>query len=105
MRFGVIGSGSWATALAKVLTDNRIAVNWWIRNESAIRHIQARHHNPLYLPSVYFDTNLLSLSQNVQDVVEGSDCLLIVVTSAYTAHSLEVLGKKTIQGNLVLSAI
>ena len=105
MRFGVIGSGSWATALAKVLTDNKHSVSWWIRNESTIRHIQARHHNPQYLPSVYFDTSLLFLSQNVQDVVEGSDCLVMAVPSAYTAASLAVLDKKALQGKLVLSAI
>ncbi len=105
MRFGVIGSGSWATALAKVLTDNRQSVNWWIRNESAIQHMQSRHHNPQYLPSVYFDTNLLSLSPDVQKVVEGSDCLVMAVPSAYTAATLEVLDRKALEGKLVLSAI
>ena len=105
MRFGVIGSGSWATALAKVLTDNKNSVSWWIRNESAIKHLQARHHNPQYLPSVYFDTALLALSPNVRDVVEASDCLVMAVPSAYAAASLEVLDKTALQGKLVLSAI
>ena len=105
MRFGVIGSGSWATALAKILTDNRNPVNWWIRNEASIRHIQTRHHNPQYLPSVYFDTSLLSLSQQVQDVVAASDCLVMAVPSAYTASTLEGLDRKALQGKKILSAI
>ena len=105
MRFGVIGSGSWATALTKVLTDNKHAVNWWIRNESAIRHMQARHHNPQYLPSVYFDTSLLSLSPHVQEVTAASDCLVMAVPSAYTAATLESLDRKALEGKLVLSAI
>ncbi|HWB90366.1 MAG TPA: hypothetical protein VG605_00880, partial [Puia sp.] len=62
MRFGVMGSGSWATALAKILTDNGHAINWWIRNQTSIAHLRARHHNPQYLPSVYFNTSQLSLS-------------------------------------------
>ncbi|HEY4290024.1 MAG TPA: NAD(P)-binding domain-containing protein, partial [Puia sp.] len=105
MRFGVIGSGSWATALAKVLTDNKNSVSWWIRNELAIKHMQARHHNPQYLPSVYFDTNLLSLSPDVRDVVEASDCLVMAVPSAYAAATLEVLDRTALEGKLVLSAI
>jgi glycerol-3-phosphate dehydrogenase (NAD(P)+) len=105
MRFGVIGSGSWATALVKVLTDNKHSVSWWMRNESAIRHMQARHHNAQYLPSVYFDTSLLFLSQNVQDVVEGSDCLVMAVPSAYMAAVLQVLDRNALAGKLVLSAI
>ncbi|HEV3325739.1 MAG TPA: NAD(P)H-dependent glycerol-3-phosphate dehydrogenase [Puia sp.] len=105
MRFGVIGSGSWATALAKILTDNRNPVNWWIRNEAIIRHIKARHHNPQYLSSVYFDTSLLSLSGSVSDVIAASDCLVMAVPSAYTASTLEGLDKNAFRGKKVLSAI
>jgi len=105
MRFGVIGSGSWATALAKVLTDNGNSIGWWIRTESAIKHMQVRHHNPQYLPSVYFDTNLLSLSVDVREVVEASDCLVMAIPSAYATATLEVLDKTALEGKLVLSAI
>jgi glycerol-3-phosphate dehydrogenase (NAD(P)+) len=105
MRFGVIGSGSWATALAKILTDNGQAINWWIRNESAIAHIRARHHNPQYLPSVYFPTELLSLSNSVRDVVAASDCLVMAVPSAYISATLEELDEDAIAGKKVVSAI
>src|SRR6516225_3121922 len=105
MRFGVIDSGSWATALAKVLTDNKHKVNWWVRNEAVIRHIKARHHNPQYLPSVYFDTDLLFLSDSVAEIVAASDCLVVAVPSAYTASTLEALDRKALDGKLVLSAI
>ena len=105
MRFGVIGSGSWATALAKILTDNRNPIQWWIRNEAIIRHLKTRHHNPQYLPSVYFDTGLLSLSSSVSDVVAASDCLVMAVPSAYMAATLEGVDRKAFQGRKILSAI
>ncbi len=105
MRFGVIGSGSWATALAKILTDNGHAISWWIRNASTIQHLRARHHNPGYLPSVYFDTTLLSLSDNAGEVAAAADCLVMAVPSAYTAATLETLDRKALQGKKVLSAI
>src|SRR5215469_9609787 len=105
MRFGVIGSGSWATALAKILTDNRQAVGWWVRNEASIRHIRARHHNPQYLPSVHFDTSLLTLSDNAAEIVAGADCVVMAVPSAYTPAVLEGLDRGSLRGRRVLSAI
>jgi glycerol-3-phosphate dehydrogenase (NAD(P)+) len=105
MGFGVIGSGSWATALVKILTDNQHPVNWWIRNEAIIRHLKARHHNPQYLSSVYFDTGLLSLSGDVSAVVAASDCVVMAVPSAYIAESLAGLDKNALQGKKILSAI
>ena len=105
MRFGVIGSGSWATALTKVLTDNKHSINWWVRTEPAIRHIQTRHHNPQYLQSVRFDTSLLSMSPDVRETVAASDCLVMAVPSAYTVDTLAVLDKGALKGKLVLSAI
>jgi len=105
MRFGVIGSGSWATALAKILTDNRTPINWWIRHPSIIRHIQSRHHNPQYLPSVQFDTGLLTMSDNVQEVIAASDTLVIAVPSAYVAGTLQELDKGIFRGKKVISAV
>lgn len=105
MRFGVIGSGSWATALAKILTDNRTPINWWIRHPSIIRHIQSRHHNPQYLPSVRFDTGLLTMSDQVQEVIAASDTLVIAVPSAYVAGTLQGLDKGIFRGKKVVSAV
>ena len=105
MRFGVIGSGSWATALAKILTDNRTPINWWIRHPSIIRHIQSRHHNPQYLPSVQFDTGLLTMSDNVQEVIAASDTLVIAVPSAYVVGTLQGLDRGIFRGKKIISAV
>jgi glycerol-3-phosphate dehydrogenase (NAD(P)+) len=105
MRFGIIGSGSWATALAKILTDNKIHVNWWARSEAISRHLQSRHHNPNYISSVYFDVSLLSLSNDVSTVIAGSDCLVIAVPSAYIMDTLKGLPKNAWVGKKVISAV
>jgi len=105
MRLGVIGSGSWATALAKILTDNRLPINWWVRNESTIRHLQTRHHNPHYLPSVYFDTSLLTLNNKVDEVIANSDCLIIAVPSAYLTETLAGLDRNAFSGKKLVSAV
>jgi glycerol-3-phosphate dehydrogenase (NAD(P)+) len=105
MRFGVIGSGSWATALVKILTDNGTPVNWWVRHEEIIRHLQSRHHNPHYLPSVHFDTSLLSLSVRVEEVIAASDCLIVAVPSAYITGTLRDLDSNIFKGKKVISAV
>jgi len=104
-KVGIIGSGSWATALAKILTDNGRQVNWWIRNEDTIRHMQQRHHNKHYLTSVYFDTHLLQLSSNVQQVAADSDILILAVPSAFLEDVLQVLPEDALGQKSVISAI
>ena len=89
MRFGIIGSGSWATAIAKILTDNQQTINWWIRNENLIRHLESQGHNPQYLRPVHFDTSKLKPSSNLQQVIRDSGCLIIAVPSAYIEKSLK----------------
>lgn len=105
LQFGVIGSGSWATALVKILTDNKHVVNWWIRNTESLEYIKERKHNPHYLTSVYFDTNYLVLENDIKKVVYSSDVVLMGVPSAYIADVLSVFGKNDFEEKKILSAI
>jgi len=103
--FGIIGSGSWATALTKILTDNKHSINWWIRNPRSIEHIRQKHNNPDYLSLVNFDISLLSMYDDVVEVIRRSDILVIAVPSAYAKQSLESSTAKDWQGKKVVSAI
>jgi glycerol-3-phosphate dehydrogenase (NAD(P)+) len=105
MKFGLIGGGSWATALAKMLADNEHSFNWWIRHNKVIEHIRRRKHNPHYLSSVYFDTGLLSLDSNIENVISKSDVVLICIPSAYLLAQLESLPKDCFKGKKVISAV
>ena len=105
LNFGIIGSGSWATALAKILTDKNHSISWWIRNENTIRHIQQRRHNSHYLSSVYFDTSLLSMSSDVKKIIDHSDILIIAVPSAFIEESIEHLKPEAWKNKKVVSAI
>lgn len=101
----IVGSGSWATALAKILTDNGQPVYWWIRSEEVIRHMQTRHHNKHYLTSVYFNTALLQLSDNLQTVVAACDTVILAVPSAFLTSVLEALPEDALHNKKVISAI
>ncbi|HVM88681.1 MAG TPA: NAD(P)H-dependent glycerol-3-phosphate dehydrogenase [Puia sp.] len=105
MQFGIIGSGSWATALAKILTDNKVQINWWIRNEATIEYLQKRHHNPNYISSVNFDSSLLSLYHDVKKVISGSDCNIVAVPSAYIVDTFKDLDADIFYGKKIVSAV
>ena len=105
MKFGIIGSGSWGTALAKILNDNNNSIAWWIRSGNTIGHFKNRRHNPHYLNSAYFDTSLLHLTTNVEEVIKNADCLIIVVPSAYAVEVLGKLPKGIFKDKKIVSAI
>jgi len=102
---GIIGSGSWATALTKILTDRNQHINWWIRNRETISQIQKRKHNPHYLSSVYFNTSLLSLENDLEKVVANSDVVLIAVPSAFIEETFSGLKTNCFENKKIISAI
>lgn len=105
MTFGILGSGSWGTALAKILTDNGHCIYWWNRSEEAIKQFKARAHNPQYLTSARFDINKLKLTSNASEVIENADCIVIAIPSAYTLDVLSGLEPTIFNGKKIVSAI
>ena len=105
LTFGILGSGSWGTALAKVLTDNGHSIYWWNRNEPAIKHLMERRHNPNYLSSAFFNTAKLNLTTDACEVIRRSDCIIMAVPSAYIESVLQELDKKIFEGKKIINAI
>lgn len=103
--FGVIGSGSWATALVKIIVDNGNEVNWWVRNTETIHYIKNRRHNPQYLSSAYFDVTKLHISDDVNEVITKSDVVVLAVPSAYIADVLSKVDKSNLSQKKIVSAI
>lgn len=105
MVFGIIGSGSWATALAKILTDKGHSISWWIRNEETVRYIGQRHHNPHFLSSVNFNVSLLAMSSDIKKVINDADVLIVAVPSAYIEAGIEHLMPEDWKNKKIVSAI
>ncbi len=103
--FGIIGNGSWATALAKMLTDNGNTIHWWMRNESSVTHLLQKHHNPHYLTSVSFAPELILPTTDLQQVVDACDTLVVCVPSAFILDVLKELPQDSLQDKVIISAI
>jgi hypothetical protein len=104
MTFGILGSGSWGTAIAKILTDNGQTIHWWNRSEAAIQQFKLRSHNPQYLPSARFNINQLILTTNAEDVIRHADTIVIAIPSAYAIDVLRLLPKNIFDGKKIISA-
>lgn len=104
-KIGVLGNGSWSTALVKILTDNGISVNWWMRSTEAIMHINNTQHNLHYLSSVKFPLALLNLYSNIEKVIEESDIIIVGIPSAYVGSLLESMHLNIFENKTIVSAI
>jgi glycerol-3-phosphate dehydrogenase (NAD(P)+) len=104
-QYGILGSGSWATALAKMLTDNGHTLHWWIRNAENLQKMQQRGHNPHYVSSISFNTAQLKLSTDIQAVIAEADTLIIAVPSAYIHTTFDALPADAFNGKQIISAI
>lgn len=105
MKIAIIGSGSWATALAKLLTDNQVELFWWFRNTPAMEQFRQRGHNPSYLSKSYFDLSRIHFSDALPYVVEQADTVLLATPSAYLQQALEQLPSDALEGKQVVSAV
>jgi glycerol-3-phosphate dehydrogenase (NAD(P)+) len=110
-RIAVIGGGSWATAIVKMLCDESAGatagemVTWWIRNEETIDYIRRYRHNPRYLSSVELKLNLITLTHDIQQLVRDNDVLIMAVPAAFLAEALQPLTAEAFKGKVVFSAI
>jgi len=91
VRVGVLGSGSFATAIVKMLLENCKTVNWCVRNEFVKGAIEQRGHNPTYLTTVSFNLKKLKITTDVNELVSNSDVIILAVPSIYLAESMEKL--------------
>jgi glycerol-3-phosphate dehydrogenase (NAD(P)+) len=103
-KFAVIGGGSWATAIAKMLCVNLPEIAWYMRNEEAIEHIRTHHHNPNYLSSVEFKTSQLRLTSNINEAIAYADYIIFAIPSAFLSSELSKL-TESIKDKVIFSAI
>lgn len=106
-RIGVIGSGSWATAMIKMLTDNLSEkdIYWWVRKQEDIDYIQSYNHNPSYLTAVEIKIPFEKISSEVKFVFDRSDVVVLNTPAAYLKDALQGLTADDFKDKIIVSAI
>jgi glycerol-3-phosphate dehydrogenase (NAD(P)+) len=106
-KIAMIGGGSWATAIVKMLTDNVVEkeIFWWMRNENAINHIKSFKHNPNYLSSVEIKLLPERISSNVKQIIRQADYIVLNVPAAFLKETLKDISAEDLKGKKIISAI
>lgn len=103
-KIAIIGGGSWATAIAKIVIGHTRHIGWYIRKEDTISDFRRLGHNPTYLTSVHFDVSQILFSNDINKIVEAYDTLIFVIPSPYLKNHLKKL-KTRLRGKFIITAI
>ena len=103
-KIAIIGGGSWATAIAKIVVQHTHHIGWYMRRDSQIEDFRRMGHNPSYLMSVHFDTNEIFFSSDLNKIAQAYDTLVFVTPSPYLKNHLKKL-KTRLREKFIITAI
>lgn len=106
-KIAMIGGGSWATAIVKMLSDNLTEkeIYWWMRNTEAIEHIKKFKHNPHYISSVEIKIAPDNISNDINCIINAADYIILNVPAAFLKDSLNNITAADLKGKKIVSAI
>ncbi|MFN8344109.1 MAG: NAD(P)H-dependent glycerol-3-phosphate dehydrogenase [Spirosomataceae bacterium] len=101
----VIGGGSWATAIIKILSENNVSIRWWLRDRAAVEHIRKHHYNPDYLRDVRLSPRKVKTFSKLTDALNGAEYVILAIPAAFVQEPLSGLTLQHFAGKRVVSAI
>ena len=106
-KIAVIGGGSWATAIVKMLSDNLAEkeIFWWMRCAESVAHVQKYKHNPRYISSVEIKVPVDRVSTDLKSIITAADWVLLCVPAAFLKEALAVISPEELKGKKIISAI
>ena len=103
-KIAIIGGGSWATAIAKIVVGHTHHIGWYMRRDDRIEDFKRLGHNPAYLMSVHFDVNEIAFFSDLNKIVSAYDTLVFVTPSPYLKNHLKRL-KTRLRDKFIITAI
>ena len=104
MNIAVLGSGSWATAIVKIATQNHDKVYWWVRETEIVEGVRQYGRNPLFLRSCQLDTSKIEITTDIKKVISSTDTVVLVIPSAFVEKSLQDLTPSDFENKTIISA-
>lgn len=101
----VIGGGSWATAIVKILSNNVDSIHWWVRSQETVDFINKYQHNPNYLSDVEVNLEKVVVGNDLKSAIQKSDIIILAVPSAFLKPTLEKISPEDFSGKTIFSAI
>ncbi len=105
LSISLLGSGSWATALAKIISSNGIELHWWFRNPTYITQFKSQQHHPTYLSHVHFDLSQIHFHSNIKNCLTKSNYIIVAIPSSYIEESLKNIPKNLLKNKIIISAV
>ena len=103
-KIAIMGGGSWATALAKLVLNNEQKILWYMRRDDRIADFNRDGHNPAYLTDVAFDPSRIEFSSDINYVANEADTIVLATPSPYLKSHLEKL-TADISNKFIVTAI
>jgi len=103
-KIAIIGGGSWATAIAKIVVGHTHHIGWYMRRDDRIEDFKRLGHNPAYLVGVHFDISEINFSSDINKIASEYDTLVFVTPSPYLKNHLKKL-KVRIKDKFIVTAI
>ena len=103
-KIAIIGGGSWATAIAKIVVGHTHHIGWYMRRNDRIEDFKRMGHNPAYLMSARFNVDEIFFSSDINKIVQNYDTLVFVTPSPYLKNHLKKL-KTRISDKFIITAI
>jgi glycerol-3-phosphate dehydrogenase (NAD(P)+) len=101
----VIGGGSWATALVKILSNNVDSINWWVRSAETAEFMRKYRHNPNYLSDVEINLSKVNITDDLASAIGPAEIIILAVPSAFLKTALEKIKPHDFKNKIVFSAI
>lgn len=104
-KIAVIGAGSWATAIVKILSEKEVDITWWFHKADDVTHLNTFGHNPRYLSGVAIDLKKVTPTDDISEALGSAHVIFLVVPSAHLDSVLEKVPPKSFQHKIVVSAV
>ena len=104
-KIAVIGGGSWATALVKILSENNVKINWWLKDVNYVKHIKEFGKNPRYLSNIQINLRKVKPLTDLKKSLDGVQIVILVVPAAFIEEVLNGLKPEDLKDKIIISAI